>query len=232
MIKAIALDDDPLYLMILEKFCSESSEVELVQQFSTPPEAGYYLENHPVDLIFLDIEMPKVSGIDFYEKLYQKPLLVFTTSHGEHALKGFELDAVDYLLKPFKKERFEQAIHKVKKQLIANGRQFLAEDAFFFVRVDYELKKVVFAEISLVEAMDDYLKIHLDNSKPLVIRMTLKAITEKLPTLEFARVHRSYIIPINRLVSYHNKMITTTDHTVPCSKNYEKTVQEYIKTTL
>ena len=229
MIKAIALDDDPLYLKILEKFCSESSEIELVQQFSTPAEAGYFLENQPVDLIFLDIEMPKVSGIDFYERLFQKPLLVFTTSHGEHALKGFELDATDYLLKPFTLERFEQAILKVKKQLIANGRQFVSEEDSFFVRVDYELKKVVFSEISLVEAMDDYLKIHLDNSKPLVVRMTLKAITEKLPSHQFMRVHRSFIIPKNRLVSLHNKMITTKEHNVPSGKNYEKDVQEFIK---
>lgn len=232
MIKAIALDDDPLYLKILEKFCSESSEVELVQQFSTPAEAGYFLETHPVDLIFLDIEMPKVSGIDFYERLFQKPLLVFTTSHSEHALKGFELDAADYLLKPFTAERFEQAITKVKKQLIASGRQMVSEEDSFFVRVDYELKKVVFSEISLVEAMDDYLKIHLDHSKPLVIRMTMKAITEKLPDLQFMRVHRSFIIPKNRIVSFHNKVITTKDHTVPCGKNFEKQLQEFVKSTL
>ena len=232
MIKAIALDDDPLYLKILEKLCSESDEVELVQQFSVPAEAGYFLENQPVDLIFLDIEMPKVSGIDFYERLFQKPLLVFTTSHGEHALKGFELDATDYLLKPFTADRFEQAILKVKKQLVANGRQIVSEDDSFFVRVDYELKKIVFSEISLVEAMDDYLKIHLDNAKPLVIRMTLKAITEKLPKQQFMRVHRSFIIPKNRLVSFHNKMITLKDHTVPCGKSYEKEVQEFIRETL
>lgn len=229
MIKAIALDDDPLYLRILEKLCAESTEVELVQQFSSPGEAGYFLENHPVDLIFLDIEMPKVSGIDFYERLFQKPLLVFTTSHGEHALKGFELDAADYLLKPFTTERFDQAILKVKKQLIANGKQIVSEDDSFFVRVDYELKKVVFSEISLVEAMDDYIKIHLDHSKPLVVRMTLKAISEKLPDFQFMRVHRSFIIPKNRLVSVHNKMITTKEHHVPCGKNYEKAVQDFIK---
>lgn len=229
MIKAIALDDDPLHLKILEKLCSESTEVELVQQFSTPAEAGYFLETQPVDLIFLDIEMPKVSGIDFYQKLFQKPVLVFTTSHSEHALKGFELDAADYLLKPFTTERFDQAITKVKKQMIANGRQIVSEEDSFFVRVDYELKKIVFSEITLVEAMDDYLKIHLENSKPLVVRMTMKAITEKLPEMQFMRVHRSFIIPKNRLVSFHNKMITTKEHTVPCGKNYEKGVQEYIK---
>ncbi len=232
MIKAIALDDDPLYLKILAKLCSESTEVELVQQFSTPAEAGYFLENHPIDLIFLDIEMPKVSGIDFYERLFQKPVLVFTTSHGEHALKGFELDATDYLLKPFTPERFEQAVLKVKKQLIANGKQIVSEEESFFVRVDYELKKVVFSEISLVEAMDDYLKIHLDNAKPLVIRMTMKAIAEKLPSHQFMRVHRSFIIPKNRMVSFHNKVITTKEQNVPVGKNYEKEVQEFIKTTL
>lgn len=173
--------------------------------------------------------MPKVSGIDFYERLFQKPVLVFTTSHSQHALKGFELDAADYLLKPFTLERFEQAVLKVKKQLIASGRQIVSEEDSFFVRVDYELKKVVFSEISLVEAMDDYLKIHLDNAKPLVVRMTMKAIAEKLPDLQFMRVHRSFIIPKNRLVSFHNKVITTKEHNVPTGKNYEKAVQEFIR---
>ena len=216
MIRAIALDDEPLALRVIEQFCSQVDFIELQRTFTLPREATTYLQKYPIDLLFLDIEMPTVSGIDFYKTMRQtNTKVIFTTAHCAYAVASYDLNAVDYLLKPFTFERFVQATNKVN--LAVNT----AITPHFFVRADYRLIKVNFEDILYVEGLDDYLKIYLQAAKPLLVRMTMKAMLEKLPNDEFLRVHRSFIVPLARILSVRNKTITLEAHEIPIGSSYE-----------
>ncbi len=221
MIKAIAIDDEPPALRILEHFCSQLDFVQLEKTFTRPKEAAVYLQENNINLLFLDINMPSISGIDFYKSLQEKTMTVFTTAYGEYAVEGFNLNAVDYLLKPYTFERFQQAVNKVKQ-----FQQYLNEpdnnSKHLVVRADYSLKKIDLQDILLIEGLDDYLKIHLVNAKPLVIRMTMKAVMEKLEHSNFVRVHRSYIVPIDKVEHVRNKTIQIADKEIPIGNSYEE----------
>jgi DNA-binding LytR/AlgR family response regulator len=216
MIRAIALDDEALALRIIEQFCSQVDFIELQRTFTLPREAAAYLQKYPVDLLFLDIEMPTMTGIDFYKAMRQtNTKVIFTTAHSAYAVASYDLNAVDYLLKPFTFERFVQATNKVN--LAVNT----AITPHFFVRADYRLIKINFEDILYVEGLDDYLKIYLQAAKPLLVRMTMKAMLEKLPDREFVRVHRSFIVPLARIQSVRNKTITLEAQEIPIGSSYE-----------
>ena len=195
--KAIAIDDEPLALKIIDSFCQMNEKVQLVKTFLKPKDALKYLENFPVDLIFLDIQMPSVSGIDFYKELKRDIMVIFTTAHSEYAIEGFNLNAIDYLLKPFTGERFEQAVAKAIDYFTYTTNTGVVKQPFIYVRADYSLIKIDLQDVIYIEGLNDYLRIHLKNAKPVVARMTLKAIMEKLPSSEFLRVHRSYIVSLS-----------------------------------
>ena len=179
-IKAIALDDEPLALRVIETFCSKIDYMDLQKTFTRTGDATEYLENYPVDLIFLDINMPAISGLDFYKKLGQNTFAIFTTAYSEFAVQGFELSALDYLLKPISFERFQKATQKALDACKNKTQASTNSNSFIYIRVDYSLTKVELNEILWIEGLDDYLKIHLQNKKPLVVRMTMKAMLEKL----------------------------------------------------
>ncbi|NUO02268.1 MAG: response regulator transcription factor [Saprospiraceae bacterium] len=223
MMHAIALDDEPPSLKIIEHFCSKTEGVLLQKTFTQPNKAQKYLRRFPTDLLFLDIQMPSLSGLDFYKSLDQEIMVIFTTAHREYAVEGFELSAVDYLLKPFTFERFRQAVTKAG-DYYAYTRQLQkpGEPQSLFLRADYSLIKVNIADILYLEGLDDYLKIHLQASKPLVVRMTMKAILEKLPAGDFMRIHRSFIIPISGIDSIRNKIVTIAGREIPIGSSYEK----------
>lgn len=229
MIKAIAIDDEPPALKVIENFCLNSESIELEKTFTSPKEALKHLKKFPVDLIFLDINMPTISGIDFYKSLEQDTMVIFTTAYSEYAVEGFNLSAIDYLLKPFTLERFEQATKKAadyysySRQLPGTIPQSL------YIRADYSLIKVNLADIVLIESLDDYLKIYLDNEKIIVARMTMKAMTEKLPSVDFVRVHRSFIIPLKRISQVRNKIIYIADKEIPIGGNYEEAFLKIFK---
>lgn len=229
MIKAIALDDEPLALNVLERFCEGCEQVDLLKTFTRPDEALRYLKKFPVDLIFLDIQMPSVSGITFVEELDSSTLIIFTTAYSQYAVEGFNLDAVDFLLKPFSKERFDKTIEKVtrQRQILLNSGQ--RQSDFLFLRADYSLIKIKISDILYIEGLDDYLKIYLPNQRPVVARFTMKGILKKLPTNHFVRVHRSFIIPFDKIRSVQKKSVDIGERVIPIGLSYQKSFFETVK---
>ncbi|WP_163409398.1 LytR/AlgR family response regulator transcription factor [Flavobacterium ajazii] len=219
MIKAIALDDEPLALEILQSLCAEIEYIDLQKNFTKSDEAFKYLKKYPVDLLFLDINMPSISGLDFYKKLPHKTMVIFTTAYSEYAVEGFTLSATDYLLKPISFSRFQQAAEKALQQWKTQNQNL--EQQYLFIRADYSLIKILFSDILFIEGLDDYLKIHIQNQKTVVARMTLKALIEKLPSTEFIRVHRSFIVPVSKIEKVRNKTIYIKEEEIPVSTSYE-----------
>jgi len=222
IIKAIALDDEPPALAILENFCKKVDYIDLQKTFTKADEALKYLRKYPVDFLFLDINMPSISGIDFVKKLPHKIMVIFTTAYSEYAIEGFTLSAMDYLLKPISQDRFLQAMEKVKTQYELHNQNQKIEQQFLFIRADYSLMKIPLIDIQFIEGLDDYLKIHIENQKTVVARMTMKSILEKIPASEFMRVHRSFIVRISKIDKIRNKIIHIKDEEIPISASYEK----------
>ena len=222
MINAIAIDDEPPALKVIETFCGEVDFISLQKTFTKPTEALKHLRKFPVDLLFLDINMPGLSGIELYKKIDQATCVIFTTAYPEFAVEGFNLNALDYLLKPFSYERFLQAVTKAKDFYSSNNPTDRAQEQFLFVRADYSLIKINTTDILYIEGLDDYLKIHISNSKTVVARMTMKSIVEKLPAKEFVRVHRSFIVPFARIKNVRNKTISIEGAEIPVGSSYEK----------
>jgi DNA-binding LytR/AlgR family response regulator len=219
MIKAIAVDDEPPALEILENYCRRTEKVELMKVFTSTSRALEYLEQFPADLIFLDINMPSISGLDFAKRIPQQSMVIFTTSYTEYAVESYSLNAVDYLLKPYTFARFQQAIEKAEavQRFQQNERQ-----QYLILRVDYSLIRIALPDILFVEGLDNYLKVHVRNQSPIVVRMTMKALQEKLPDNEFVRVHRSYIVAIAKISSIRNKMIFIGEEEIPLGTSHEK----------
>ncbi len=222
MITAIAIDDEPLALQIVESFCASSDLVQLQKTFSKPNEALKHIKSFPVDLLFLDINMPGLSGIELYKAVKQDTMVIFTTAHMEYAVEGFNLNAVDYLLKPFTLERFNQAVEKAAEFHRFRNMRDADEHKYLFVRADNALVKINLPDILYIEGLDDYLKIHIENQKTLVVRMTMKGILEKLSPKDFVRVHRSFIIPFGRIKSVRNKEIAIGETRIPIGNSYEE----------
>ncbi|MFT4094278.1 MAG: LytTR family DNA-binding domain-containing protein [Niabella sp.] len=222
MIKAIAVDDEPLALDLIEAYCEQFDFVRMEKGFSSTGAALRFLEKNVIDLVFLDINMPAINGIDFYRALEHKPMLIFTTSYSEFALDSYELNAIDYLLKPFAIKRFEKALLKARQVYdLVNNATIAEQSKYLMVKVDYGIVKVVLADILFIEGLDNYLKIHLQGQPPLVVRMTMKVLMEKLNESDFVRVHRSYIVAVNRIESVKQKIILIEGEEIPVGRNYE-----------
>lgn len=220
MLKAIALDDEPPALSVLENFCARTDFIRLEKTFTRPKEALLYLRKSPIDLLFLDIQMPSISGINFYKSIDQKTGVIFTTAYSEYAVEGFNLDATDYLLKPFTFERFLQAINKARTRVEQFGTPEPSSPAYLFVRSNYSLVKIAIEEILFIESQDDYLKIHLPGAEPVVTRMTMKTVLKKLPPEKFVRVHRSFIVAVEHVEQLRNRVILIAGTMIPVSPNY------------
>jgi DNA-binding LytR/AlgR family response regulator len=220
MINCIAIDDEPLALEVIGTFCEKNDSVNLKGSFSKASEALKYIRKFPVDLLLLDIQMPDISGIDLFKSLQKPPLVIFTTAYSNYAVEGFNLNAVDYLLKPIKYERFVDAIEKAA-QMLPKQRE---ADSFLTVRSEYRLVKIPYLEIEYIEGLEDYVKIHLVGKRTILTRMNLKNMADKLPDTSFIRVHRSFIVPVNRLSSIRNKRILLGSIEIPIGPLYEKDV--------
>jgi DNA-binding LytR/AlgR family response regulator len=229
MINAIAIDDEAPALDIIETFCATLDTVKLQKTFTQPHEALRYINKFPVDLLFLDINMPSLSGIEFYKKVKQNTPVIFATAHTEYAVEGFNLNAIDYLLKPFSLKRFQTAVNKAQEYIQYQQSKENAPQNYFFIRADYMLMKINFADILYIESLDDYLKIHLHKQKTIVARMTMKNMLEKLPQKDFIRIHRSYIIPFSRIDSVKQKMVMLEDKEFPIGESYESDFFNHFK---
>lgn len=220
MINAIAIDDEPLALEIIAAFCENDKDIKLQKSFTNTKEAMEYLNENTIDLLFLDIQMPSISGIDFYKNLDQKLMVIFTTAYSKYAVEGFNLSAVDYLLKPIELDRFLKATAKAKEIFDYNNKEQNDAD-YIFVRADYSLVKIDCNEILYLESTDDYIKIHLIGKNPIMTLSTLKAIEDKLPTNNFIRVHRSYIVATNKIERVKGKTIHIATFQIPISNKYD-----------
>lgn len=218
MIKAIALDDEPLALEIINHFAKSIDFIHLEKTFTKQNEAMKYLRNYPVDLIFLDINMPQKNGIDFFKSLNADPILIFTTAYSEFAVEGFNINATDYLLKPFSEERFVQAAMKARNEF--EFRKNRSVQTHLMIRADYKLYRIEFDNILFIEGLDDYIQIHQTNGSKIVARYSMKSILAKLPDQKFIRIHRSYIVATNQIKSIQNKTITLADFVLPIGDTY------------
>lgn len=198
MISCIAIDDEPLALEVLKKYASRLPELNLLATFSDAVKAQQYLQENPVSLLFLDIQMPDINGLQLYGQLKIKPMVIFTTAYKEYALDGFEAEAVDYLLKPFNMARFEKAVAKAADQERIRERKNTHPD-YLYVHAGYRVVKIIISEIIYIESQDDYVKINTSTNTYLTL-MSMKAMMEKLPAGKFIRIHRSYIAAIDKIV--------------------------------
>jgi DNA-binding LytR/AlgR family response regulator len=227
MINCIAIDDEPLALNLIADYCSKLEYLDFKKCFTKPSEAADYLDKFPIDLLFLDIQMPDVSGIEFYKGLKTNKLVIFTTAHSEYAVEGFNLNAVDYLLKPIMFSRFEQAVTKTYDYINYLNNKNHDIDNNLFVRSEYKLCKIAISDIRYIEGLDNYVRIFIENSKPVISHMSLKAIYERLPGHMFLRVHRSFIINCKRDLSYCNRSIQLGEKQIPVGISYEENVKRY-----
>jgi DNA-binding LytR/AlgR family response regulator len=223
MIKAIALDDEPLSLDLIEAFCLQTNEVELIKKFTNPKEALKYLRKFRVDLIFLDINMPNLTGIEVLKEINQNTEAIFITAHSEYAVESYNLNAIDYLLKPFEFDRFLVAVKKVKTKFQIDK----TEEESIFVRSDYRLVKIYISEIQHIESSADYLTIVYKNQSKIVTRMTMIDMVALLPKSFFIRVHRSFILPISEMKMIRDKKIILDAIEIPIGLKYEKNVNQH-----
>ena len=228
--KCIAVDDELPALELIKNYAAKISSLQLLHTFNDAVSAGEYLRNTHVDLLLVDINMPDINGIDLVSSLQNKPLVIFTTAYKKFAYDGFELDAVDYLLKPIDFERFKKGVNKAIEILQNKVLPKPNEQESLFVRSEYKMLKIELNEIEYIEGLEDYIRINISNSKPVLTLMTMKAFIEKLPANKFLRIHRSYIIPLNKIVSILNKkVLLVSGRTLPVSDTYAASLNEWIK---
>lgn len=224
--KAIVVDDEPIALEIVRNHASRVPYLELKGEFTDAFAALEFLQNESVDLIFLDIKMPDISGIDFYNTLARKPLLIFTTAYSEHAITSFEMDAIDYLLKPFSLARFIKACNKAFE--IYNFRTLARTADHVFLKTGYEQVKVMYDDILFLEATGNYVTFVLKDRKVLS-RGTFAESINLVPADNFVRVHRSFFVAVNKIDKVERHQVTIGKHLVPVSEAYTQGLNTALK---
>jgi DNA-binding LytR/AlgR family response regulator len=220
MINAIAIDDEPLALNVIQSLCARNENIALQKTFTQPVEALKHLRKFPVDLIFCDIQMPAMTGINLVKSLQQNTMVIFTTAYSEYAAVSYELNAIDYLLKPINQKRFTQAITKALEYFDYINKKEQKSDKHVFIRADFSLVKIPLTDILYIEGLADYLKIHIKDRKPIMARMPMKDMMEKLPAADFIRVHRSYILPFSKIEAVRGTTIFIGDAAFPIGRTY------------
>lgn len=226
-IRCLIIDDEPLAREILKQHIGGVEALALAGSCSNAVEAISFLKEHPVDLLFLDIQMPQLLGTNFIRTLKNPPKVIFTTAYRKYAVEGFELDAVDYILKPISFERFLKAVNKVLQingvtEPVSSIKDNHAESSslFLYFRADRKMVKIFFHEILFIESLKDYIKI-VTTTKTIVTKYVLYTLEEMLPSGEFLRIHRSYIVAINKIDSYNADSIQIAKHEIPIGKIYK-----------
>jgi DNA-binding LytR/AlgR family response regulator len=231
----LAVDDEPPALDVLKKFIGSVHLLELAGTCSDAIEAINYLQKKPVDLIFLDIKMPELLGTDFIRALKNPPKVIFTTAFRKYAIEGFELDAVDYLLKPISFERFLKAVNKVMDAslngtlTIENEQQNkVATDNSIYFRSDRKMVKVNLADILYIESIKDYIKV-VSATGTVITKQSISSVEESLPKEMFIRIHRSFIVALNKIESYSNELVWVGKAELPISRMYRHEVEKVLK---
>lgn len=221
----IIVDDEPLALEVLETYVGQIPDLNLVAMCNNALEADEALRNNEVDLMFLDIQMPQITGIEFLKSLEKPPLAIFTTAYSEYAVEGFELNAVDYLVKPISLDRFMKAVNKAREKHLANSPapKTLEDSDFMFVKADKKLVKLNFDDIIFIEGLKDYVIIQHGNTRTITLQ-TMKSLEAKLPAQKFKRIHRSYIVNLGLINAVLGNMVEVTQKGapkhLPVGKNY------------
>jgi len=227
MLRCIAIDDEELALELLEDNIRKVPYLQLVASCSDPLEAIKILQEQPVDLVFLDIQMPGLSGLQFIQSSPVPCMFILITAYEKYALEGFNLNVVDYLVKPVELDRFIKACNKALELHQLRSRSKNGGDApaasYLFVNADYSLLKIQKSDIRWIEGLKDYIRIHLDSSpKPVVTRMSIKSIEEELSPAEFIRIHKSYIVSIHAITSVRKNSVFIESMELPISENYRE----------
>jgi DNA-binding LytR/AlgR family response regulator len=230
VLKCIAIDDEPLALRLISEYVSRFPSLQLIKTFDDAISGAEFLKAKPVDLLFIDINMPDITGIDLVRSLEIKPIVIFTTAYKNFAYEGFELEALDYILKPIDFKRFEKAVEKaVDYHQYKNKTSADTTDQSLSVYSEYRMVKIDLNAIEYIESMEDYIKIHITNEKTVLTLMPLKKVLEKLPADRFQRIHRSYIVPVNKIRSIQNRKVKLTDVELPVSDTYHDVIRNWMK---
>ena len=217
-LKCVVVDDEPMAREILEIYIAKTPNLDLIASCKNAAEAIFLLQENEVDVFFLDINMPEITGLSLAKIINQKAQIIFTTAYREYAIDGFNLNVVDYLLKPISFDRFLQAVQKVaQSEIIENNTEFM------FVRSDRKMVKIDFNTILYIESLSDYVKI-FTSEKIIIIRETITSLEEKLPVKKFIRIHRSFIISLQNITSYTNEFIEINQKVLPISRSYKESV--------
>ena len=233
-LRCLLIDDEPPALKILASYISNINGLEIVGQCKNALEALDVLNQHTVDVIFLDIKMPKILGTEFLKNLSHPPKVIFVTAYRDYAVEGYELDAVDYLVKPVSFERFFKAITKLNrmmgKETISASVDYKSNpEAFVYLKVDKDMKKIFVNDIVYIESWKDYIKLFLVNGKNLIVKQTITAMENLLSEHKFMRVHRSYMVSINKISGYNGISVQLETKEIPIGRLYKQVVMEKLQ---
>ncbi len=229
-LKCVAIDDEPLALEIIKKYVSDYPALKMVNTFEDAISGAEYLKSNKVDVLFVDINMPDITGVDLVRSLPEKPMVIFTTAYKKFAFEGFELEALDYLLKPINSSRFGAAVHKAIDYYQFKNTSQTNEDEYIYVHSEYRVIKISIRDIEYIESMQDYIKIHLLSAeKPVLTLMSLKSIMEKIPAAQFIRIHRSFVVAKAQIRSIYNRKVKLRNIELPVGTNYADFIKDWSK---
>jgi len=232
MISVIAIDDEPLALQLIADYIQKTPDLILAGQFENPLEAARFVSLNQVDIVFTDIQMPGLNGIEFTRSMVNGPVVIFTTAFEKYALEGFKLDVADYLLKPFTYEEFLTALHKAERMIRSvskPGDEVLSNNEFLFLKSDYKIKRIDFRNIIYIEGLKEYVKVYVTHSdKPVISLSSLKILETKLPAGRFMRVHRSFIVNLEKIDTIDRSRIVFGKKYIPIGDQYKDRFQEFL----
>ncbi len=232
MIRCIAIDDEPLALKQIVSYIDKTPFLSLVGQFESALQTISFIQENEVDLMFVDINMPDLSGMDFVKSLNNPPKVIFTTAYSEYAIEGYKVDAIDYLLKPIDYTSFLKSVEKAKDRIqpkLSENTEVHSDDTFLFIKSEYKILRINLTDIQYVEGMREYIRIHLVNQKPIMTLMSMKAMEKQLDENQFMRVHRSYIVSLSKITTIERNRIIFDKVYIPVSEQYKEKFNAYIE---
>ncbi|WP_321373332.1 LytTR family DNA-binding domain-containing protein [uncultured Draconibacterium sp.] len=233
MIRCIAIDDEPLALRQIEGYIDKTPFLELTGKFNSALKAMDFLQENEVDLMFVDINMPDLTGLDFVKSVSSKAKVIFTTAYREYGYEGFQLDAADYLVKPIAYPEFLKAVTKTKERFFSKkeaAETIEKNDKYLFIKSEYKIVRIDFNDITFIESMRDYVRIHLETQKPVMALMGIKKMEDFLPKADFMRVHRSFIVSRSKISTIERNRIIFGKDYIPVSEQYKDVFQEFLDT--
>lgn len=232
MITVVAIDDEPLALQLIVDYIQMTPDLSLAGQFENPLEAAQYISKNHIDIVFTDIQMPGLNGIEFTRSMLHGPVVIFTTAFEKYAIDGFKLDIADYLLKPFTYEEFLTSVRKAERMLKSITKpadEVLSNTEFLFLKSDYKIKRINFQNILYIEGLKEYVKVYTTHSdKPIVSLSSLKILEIKLPVDKFMRVHRSFIVNLEQIDTIDRSRIVFGKKYIPIGDQYKDKFQKFL----